>query len=109
MLTTAVVIFAAVSSAYGASPVLRTLHSFAGEPGDGATPYGSLVLGAGNVLYGVTYSGGAGPCAGSFSGCGMAFSLAPPTNPWRRLDRNSASYFYRRKRRSLPDWRPGNG
>jgi len=81
MLTTAVVIFAAGSSAYGASPVLRTLHSFAGEPGDGATPYGSLVLGAGNVLYGVTYSGGAGPCAGSSSGCGMAFSLAPPTTP----------------------------
>ena len=35
-----------------------TLHSFAGGPGDGATPYGQLLLGTDGKLYSVTYEGG---------------------------------------------------
>jgi len=62
----------------------KVLHSFAGtEPwsiaGDGAEPYGSLVLdGAGNI-YGTTGYGGtvAGVCHFR-GGCGMAFELDPP-------------------------------
>jgi len=43
------------------------LHSFAGSPNDGATPYGSLLLYNGN-LYGTTYKGGT-------SGLGTVFRL----------------------------------
>jgi uncharacterized repeat protein (TIGR03803 family) len=52
------------------------LHSFTGGSGDGAGPYGGLIL-SGNTLYGTTYSGGS-------SGNGTVFSLtlgsvsAPP-------------------------------
>lgn len=49
------------------------LHSFGG-PGDGADPIAGLVPGAGGVLYGTTYSGGA-------SGSGTVFSLVPPASP----------------------------
>ncbi len=41
-----------------------TLHSFTGAPGDGAFPYGSMIL-SGSTLYGLTSEGGAGPAPGA--------------------------------------------
>jgi len=49
----------------------KILHDF-GSKGDGAIPYGPLVL-HGNKLYGVTIGGGNG-CDG---GCGTAYQLSP--------------------------------
>jgi uncharacterized repeat protein (TIGR03803 family) len=51
-----------------AEGALTLLHSFAGPPGDGAGPSGSLVL-AGGTLYGTTYAGGSG------NGSGTAFKV----------------------------------
>jgi len=46
------------------------LHSFAGAPSDGATPYAGLVWDAKGNLYGTTYAGGA-------YGYGVVFELTP--------------------------------
>ena len=51
------------------------LHSFSGQPNDGATPYGSLVS-DGSMLYGMTFSGGT---HGAAPGNGTIFSYALPT------------------------------
>jgi uncharacterized repeat protein (TIGR03803 family) len=51
------------------------LHSFAGAPTDGATPFEARVaIGPGGVLYGTTYNGGT-------SNNGAVFSLTPPAAP----------------------------
>ena len=46
------------------------LHSFAGGPVDGASPYGGLLQDAAGNLYGTTYAGGT-------SGNGVVFKLSP--------------------------------
>jgi hypothetical protein len=54
------------------------LYSFQGGS-DGANPFsdsGTLVLGEGGVIYGVTQSGGGTGCNGQ--GCGTLYQLAPP-------------------------------
>ena len=51
-----------------------TLHSFAGQPGDGANPFGGVAIGSGGVLYGTTQIGGT-------SNHGTVFSLTPPAVP----------------------------
>jgi uncharacterized repeat protein (TIGR03803 family) len=54
------------------------LHKFTGAPGDGSIPYGSLIFGPGNALYGTTYGGGTGTCSQpSPSGCGTVIMVAP--------------------------------
>jgi uncharacterized repeat protein (TIGR03803 family) len=51
----------------------KVLYSFAGSPGDGATPEAGLIMDAAGNLYGTTYSGGsASYCMG---GCGTVFEL----------------------------------
>jgi uncharacterized repeat protein (TIGR03803 family) len=56
------------------------LHDFAGEPTDGINPWGSLVIGVGGVLYGITHQGGyPGGIAGL--GVGTVYSLTPPASP----------------------------
>ena len=67
-------IFMASTPAQAAPPVLTTLHKFTGSLGDGDTPYASLALGAGGVLYGTTNFGGT-------SNLGTVFSLTPPSSP----------------------------
>ena len=69
MLITALLGSAASVSAQTSHPALRTLHSFAGPPDDGAGP-ASLAMGNG-VLYGSTGYGGS-------SNTGSLFSLTPP-------------------------------
>ena len=69
MLITALLGSAASVSAQTSLPALRTLHSFAGPPDDGAGP-ASLAMGNG-VLYGSTGYGGS-------SNTGSLFSLTPP-------------------------------
>ncbi|MGA2738827.1 MAG: choice-of-anchor tandem repeat GloVer-containing protein [Bryobacteraceae bacterium] len=54
------------------------LHSFAGPPGDGAGPSGTLVLGSG-ILYGTTYSGGSG------NGSGTAYKFELTGNVYTTL------------------------
>jgi uncharacterized repeat protein (TIGR03803 family) len=63
-----------------------TLYTFPGGP-MGSNPTGSLAVGAGGALFGVTSHGGyvGGGCA-DFGGCGIVFSLVPPAvpgDPWR--------------------------
>ncbi len=60
------------AAAYAASPILTTIHTFAGPPSDGAYPATGVTLGPNGVLYGVTVSGGTEAC-----NCGTAFSLTP--------------------------------
>jgi uncharacterized repeat protein (TIGR03803 family) len=81
MLSTALLILAAGASAQEASPTLRTLHSFAGYPSDGGNPQAGATVGEDGVIYGVTISGGSGPCTTNSLGCGTVYSLTPPTTP----------------------------
>jgi uncharacterized repeat protein (TIGR03803 family) len=55
------------------------LYSFTGSPNDGANPEAGVVIGGGGVLYGTTAGGGISACA--FGGCGIVFSLKPPSSP----------------------------
>jgi uncharacterized repeat protein (TIGR03803 family) len=51
-----------------------TIYTFgAGAPGDGAEPYGTLIMDSNGVLYGTTLEGGAA------CNCGTVFSLTPPS------------------------------
>ncbi len=54
------------------------LYRFAGQDGDGWSPYGGVVIGAGGRLFGTTLYGGIG--CGSW-GCGTVFELTPPQTP----------------------------
>jgi uncharacterized repeat protein (TIGR03803 family) len=67
------------SSAGGAwtEVVLHLFNGVPGQPGDGAYPYGGLVLTSTGTLYGTTDSGGQ-------SSNGTVFALTPPsgTGPW---------------------------
>ena len=60
-------------TAMAAGPKEIVIHSFAGGPTDGASPYATLVADRGGNLYGTTPSGGA-------SGLGTIFKLAPQSN-----------------------------
>jgi hypothetical protein len=71
----------------------KVLHAFAGgtvgkKIGDGAYPYGGLVLDGKGAIYGTTSLGGdeTGVCqGGNPGGCGTVFVLKPPTKkggPW---------------------------
>ena len=51
-------------------PVLTTLYNFTGQNVDGANPESAMVLGTGDVLYGVTFAGGT-------SNLGAVFQLTP--------------------------------
>ena len=71
-------------SAPGGPWTETVIHAFKGS--DGATPYGSVVIGyraSGQmVLYGTTIYGGSGSCLnGPNAGCGTVFSLTPPHSP----------------------------
>jgi uncharacterized repeat protein (TIGR03803 family) len=61
------------SAAQSTGPNLTTLHSFSGS-GDGASPFASLVIGNGGVLYGTTQTGGT-------AGMGTVYSVKPPASP----------------------------
>ena len=52
------------------SGTYTTLHSFAGYPTDGGTPFAGLVQGSDGTFYGTTYGGGA-------NGLGSVFRISP--------------------------------
>lgn len=55
------------------------LYRFAGAAaGDGASPEGGVVVGAGGVLYGATFYGGTGGACSN--GCGTVYALTPPAS-----------------------------
>jgi hypothetical protein len=57
------------------------LYVFQGNTnGDGASPFGGLVVDGSGNLYGTTAYGGTGECVllGSKMGCGTVFELSPP-------------------------------
>jgi uncharacterized repeat protein (TIGR03803 family) len=54
----------------------RPLYAFTGGA-DGAVPKAPVIFNAAeNTLYGTTYQGGSGNCAGTGSGCGVVFRLS---------------------------------
>jgi uncharacterized repeat protein (TIGR03803 family) len=57
-----------LSPASGGSYTEQILHTFSGLSGDGATPYGSLIVDSAGNLYGTTAGGGA-------QGTGTVFEL----------------------------------
>src|SRR5215471_13233958 len=64
-------------SRHGSRWILTTLYKFHGS--DGASPAGNVVFGPDGALYGSTYGGGTGNCAGlGYRGCGTVFKLTPP-------------------------------
>jgi len=71
-LLTALLAFPAYAAAQPPAPVFKTLHSFTGQPGDGALPYG-VIIGSGGVLYGITSSGGS-------ANDGTVYSMTPPAS-----------------------------
>ena len=61
----------------GSGWTFTNLYRFQGAP-DGSTPAGITVAPDGS-LYGMTVSGGTGPCSRqTYSGCGTVFRLRPP-------------------------------
>jgi hypothetical protein len=59
------------------------LHTFHGHwHGDGASPFGSLIVDSANNLYGTTSYGGTGGCLllGGPVGCGTVYEMSPPQN-----------------------------
>jgi hypothetical protein len=59
------------------------LHTFQGHwHGDGASPFGSLIVDSANNLYGTTSYGGTGGCLllGGPVGCGTVYEMSPPQN-----------------------------
>jgi uncharacterized repeat protein (TIGR03803 family) len=76
----ALLVLAAFAAGQTPPPKLKTLYSFQGYPSDGFQPQTGVRFGAGGVLYGVTYAGGTGSCAGT-DGCGTIFSATPPLSP----------------------------
>jgi uncharacterized repeat protein (TIGR03803 family) len=68
-------------SGRGSETVLYSFTGSAGD-GDGAYPFGNLVIDAAGNLYGTTFYGGAQtPCISGTVGCGTVFKLAPPSVP----------------------------
>ncbi|MGA2736080.1 MAG: choice-of-anchor tandem repeat GloVer-containing protein [Bryobacteraceae bacterium] len=63
----------------GGSWTETTIYNFSGENGDGSTPAAGVVVDANGVLYGTTELGGEKPCG--HNGCGIVFSLTPPSAP----------------------------
>jgi uncharacterized repeat protein (TIGR03803 family) len=59
---------------------LTTLHSFAGEPTDGAEPDAGLVQATNGDLYGTTYAGGTTVEGGTIGG-GTVFKITPGGTP----------------------------
>jgi uncharacterized repeat protein (TIGR03803 family) len=59
------------------------LYSFMRQNGDGAFPFGPVVLAPNGILYGTSgYGGNAGSCNFYFAtGCGTVFQLTPPAAP----------------------------
>ncbi len=53
---------------------ISTLHTFSGEPDDGAVPYGPVSIGPDGAMYGTTYFGGGGVCL-AWASCGTVFRL----------------------------------
>jgi hypothetical protein len=98
--------------------VESVLYIFKGEPeGDGASPFGGLVIDSSGNLYGTTAYGGTGSCVllGEEVGCGTVFELSPPLEqggfwkeavlysfptsaygylPWGQLTSDSAGNLY---------------
>jgi uncharacterized repeat protein (TIGR03803 family) len=54
----------------------KVIYAFHGGTNDGQNPYGAVSLGPKGVLYGATIDGGIPNCP---SGCGLAYSLTPPS------------------------------
>jgi uncharacterized repeat protein (TIGR03803 family) len=60
----------------------KTIYAFAGDS-DGIYPNGALVPDGKGNLYGVTLTGGTGPCHYYGPGCGTVFELKPSKGSWK--------------------------
>lgn len=57
--------------------VVNVVHSFAGSPSDGQSPYDAPVRDSAGNLYGTTYSGGSTNNCSGRPGCGTVFKVSP--------------------------------
>jgi len=71
-------VFELAPGAAGAPWTETVLYSFTGQNGDGSGSFAGVVIGAGGVLFGVTYGGG------TTGKGGTVFKLTPPAGggPW---------------------------
>lgn len=60
--------------------IVYAFRGVGGDPKDGFTPAGSVIIDQRGNLYGTTSMGGDGPCflLGSKAGCGTVYELSPP-------------------------------
>jgi hypothetical protein len=81
----AIILLAFAAAASGSSQGYTEIYTFP-TPALGAGPVGTPYIGAGGVLYGVTENGGSSTSCGNVTfGCGVAFTITPPTEtggPW---------------------------
>lgn len=56
----------------------QIIHNFTSTDGDGASPWGPVLVGSDGSLYGTTANGGT---SDRVAGCGTIFQLIPPTAP----------------------------
>jgi uncharacterized repeat protein (TIGR03803 family) len=83
----------------------QVIHTFAGGPGDGASPYSGLTLGADGFFYGTTFSGGSNSYNGTvfrISRDGLSYKIlhsfgSAPTdgsNPWAGVVQGGDGFLY---------------
>ncbi len=85
-----------------AADTIKTLHTFAGSPKDGAQPYGGLIQGRDGNFYGTTYSGGGSDLGTVFSitGAGVLSNVynfggsSDGKNPEAGLIQGSDGFLY---------------
>jgi hypothetical protein len=76
-LVSVLILWGAITVTSTAHAQFSTIYTFSGQP-DGAHPVGTPLISPGGMLFGLTNSGGVS-CSSGTLGCGVGFSLSPPS------------------------------